>query len=235
MAFTGQGAPYVAGGLAWAWDDASGDFIPCSGQNPLDRVRSIGRSGTGRALVNGVIPTGIIARTKVGSAAVADTTDETAMFSTATLEAPAFNGSPAAGTMPAGYLNAIGRAVRVRAFGVITNTGTPNLTVSVYVGTIAVLSTGVKATAAITGTLLWFLEGAFWCSTAGATGKTLGQGKFTYFTTAPVSVDWAMYQSAESSAIDLTAAKALDIKATWGAASASNSITLQYGEFSSGF
>lgn len=136
----------------------------------------------------------------------------------------------AAGTYPAGYLNQVGKTFRVKAGGIIANTGTPNLTMAVLIGTTVIATTGVQATASITGTLTWEYEVNCVVNASGATGTVLSTGKFHYYTTAPVIVSWKMCNGTPGTGdtVDLTASQAFHVQATWGTSSASNTMTCDY-------
>ena len=132
------------------------------------------------------------------------------------------------GTIPAGWLNDVGRTVFFKATGVVASTGnTPTNNIKFKLGTNVIVSTGAIATASITGPLPFFFEGEFQCTVAGGAGvgNLLGQGRFTYFTTAPAAVEWAAYQTAVT--IDLTPAYAIDLTSTWSATTGNPTMTLQ--------
>src|SRR5512144_2304049 len=224
MAESTQGAPYIDGqGNAWYFDSAIGELVPAAGHAALDNARSIG-TASARFLVNRTIPHGTLIYTSAAAAAYGNATAETTIVGTK--KAPGYVGAPTAGTLPAAYLNVVGRTTAFRTIGIIANTGTPNLTLTFKLGTTAIITTGVQATATITGTLPFEFSGTFFTVTTGATGTLLGHGAFRYYTTAPVAVTWSAYTAAAVT-VDLTGTLAVDVTATWGTQSSSNTMTGQ--------
>lgn len=132
--------------------------------------------------------------------------------------------------IPANYLQ-VGSAIRVTAFGTFSNTATPTLLLGVYFGGVA--GTALAATGAITtttGATNWpfRLEYTGIVRSNGATGTIIGQGfvdlatSLTAVTRIPIPAT-----SLATISIDTTTAKAITIGAQWGAASASNTLTVQ--------
>lgn len=219
MAQYAQQAPYQGGILRWVDDDTDFSKYPVG-----DAAQSLGTRAN-RVLVNYAFPVTRLFQTTAAGAAYGNATAETSVLGTKT--GPGYPGASAAGTIPASFLNRVGSSIRFHAEGIIANTGTPNLTWTVYLGATAVLTSGVVATATITGTLPWFLDGSLTTLTTGGAGTVIGQGTFRYFTTAPVGVTWALYNAAAVT-VALDASKAIDVKATWGTQNVSNTLTCQY-------
>jgi hypothetical protein len=134
------------------------------------------------------------------------------------------------GTYPAGYLNQVGKMFRVKAGGIMTNTGTPTLLFQILLGTTSIAKTATGTQAGITGTLPWEIEVNCVVNAGGATGTVLSIGKFTYYTTAPVIVQWAITNATPGTGdvVDLTASLAFHLQATWGTSNASNNLTCDY-------
>ena len=135
-------------------------------------------------------------------------------------------GTPILGTvtLPANYLDLSGRAIRVKASGYFSDTGTPTLNIALKLGSVTLMSTGAVA---LSGTLAnhhWEMEAIFTVSATGAAGTVFGQGLFTYDNAAHAGLAEGMVMTAAAT-IDMTAAQAINLTATWGAASASNTIT----------
>lgn len=127
-------------------------------------------------------------------------------------------------TFPAGYLQ-VGQQFRVRAKGIISNTGTPNLTLGVYYGGTAgtaLASTGAVATVTSLSNSVWSMEADLRVDATGTSGsiRTLASASGIYAspTFFPAS------SSGNNVTVDTSVAKILTIGATWGTNSASNSI-----------
>lgn len=131
-------------------------------------------------------------------------------------------------TFPAGYLQT-GMQLRVRAKGIVSNTGTPNLTLGLYYGGVAgtaLATTGAVATASSLSNSIWSLEADLRVDGVGASGaiRTLGSvsGPFA----SAVMLPAAGSSSGNSVTVDTSTAQILTVGATWGTSSASNSIQL---------
>jgi hypothetical protein len=132
-------------------------------------------------------------------------------------------------TLPAGQLE-IGTEIEVEAFGTFSTTATPTLLLGFYYGGVA--GVALAASAAITtGTatnwpVIMSYRGVV--RAVGAAGSINGQGvlylgtALNAFNVRPIPETFA----ARTVAIDTTAAKAITVGAQWGAASASNTFTL---------
>ena len=132
-----------------------------------------------------------------------------------------------------GIVAGAGAVYRFKAGGIIANTSTPDLTIRLTLtnaaGTVSTLSTTSNlATVAITGTANWDLE-AMIIVTAydSSAGSILTHGKFTYEQTTLLGTIWKL-PSTTLSSIDTTSYFALDLKATWGTSSASNTMACQW-------
>jgi hypothetical protein len=215
-------------------DDTIGSIVPGPAEGSMsDGMVSLGgatQAGTsGRLLVNRGFPVGVDAvQPAAGTAyntSIAATNVEGALLGPAAF--PASDAQPG-GTLYPGRLNLAGRTLRVRAYGSIANTLTPNLTIAILLGSTVVATTGVQATATITGTTLWKLDAEITCRTTGATGTLMSSGLFTYFTTAITALHWQLTNPTPFTAVtaDLTVAQALHLQATWGTNAAANSLTV---------
>ena len=175
-------------------------------------------------VANGVVPVGLFTTAIAAGSAYASSTTPTNVEGTLS-NFVGFTGT--AGTIPAGHLNAIGKAFRVKAGGIVGNTVTPNLTLAFLLGTTAVATTGAVATATITGTSRFDFEATCVVTGTGASGTVMSFGRFSYYSTAPVVVSWGVANATPGTAdtVDLTAAQACHFQATWGTSSASNTLT----------
>lgn len=195
-----------------------------------------------RALLSGSVqvPAGtvmVIGQQYTAGAAITNTTTETSVLTTA-LFSPGLSGnagvSPGAITIPAGGLYP-GLQGRVKFFATITNTGTPTLRTRLVLrnttGTIAytLSDTTATATSAITGTREYVAEFDFMTAAVGATGSVIARGSHTYGTSATANTTVKAASAAVT--VDTTQQYTLDLLVTWGAASASNTITPQFGSF----
>lgn len=148
---------------------------------------------------------------QTSSGTVANTTTETAVTSTGV-------GSQ---SLPAGFLTQ-GRTIRVRGWGVHSALLSPTFTLKIYLGTTAVLSTGAITSINDTNGLI-ALEADITCRTTGAGGTVFGQG---IYTEDGITLNEKAMVNTTTSTIDTTIAQIVAVKATWGTASASNTITV---------
>jgi hypothetical protein len=145
---------------------------------------------------------------------------------TATDISPGGNVAGQAFTIKGGTLR-VGQQFRVRAKGIASTTGTPNLTIGVYYGGVAgtaLCSTGAIATSSGISNVLWTLEADLRVNAVGTSGSiyALGSVAGPYASTAfmPASSSTGNLVSSLDTSVD----KIVTIGATWSAASASNSI-----------
>jgi len=160
-----------------------------------------------------------------------------ASSSTATAIGP----TTGAAYLPANFFlpsSGVGKSLLVKAFGVLSDTATPNLTIGVTANTTqgTYNSSGIFAT---TGTLAqgsgvtnvpWDLEVLITCSAVGASGTFLADGMFRVYNTA-TTINTARCSSSTNNpntALTLSTESAyyVELFATWSAASASNTITV---------
>lgn len=184
------------------------------------KVNSLGSQAV-PILVNEDVPVGVLFAAH-GGTALASSTSETSLLTGATT----YGLTPTVGTIPAGAMNVKGKWLRIAARGIIADTSTPNLTMKVMLGSTIALTTGVLALVAITGTGSWSLTGDLYVHTTGATGKVGGHGKFTYNQTTLLGTTLDMPNATTGVTTDWTAALAIDVLATWGTSSSSNTISL---------
>lgn len=146
--------------------------------------------------------------TQTASATVANTTSQTTFLGTVTGEK----------TVPAGGL-VIGKSLRIRASGVLSSTGTPNLTIVAKLGSTTVATTGVVAQTGTPSNVGWELTVDVTCRTVGASGTVFAQGCFRYGSVfMPLAATAAV-------TIDTTAALIVDLMATWSVADSGNTLT----------
>ena len=168
--------------------------------------------------------------------ALANSTTETSIFTTTKL-APSILG-PASATsstvplpvIPGNFLG-LGEQIRGRVLGKIANTGTPTIRVRVVLKNSAgtVVYTLADSTAltmsTITGTTEFKLDFDSIVSAVGTSGSITSRLGIDYGTTATTASVF-LRQAPAAVTVDTTAQYTLDVLATWGAASASNTLTV---------
>lgn len=122
-----------------------------------------------------------------------------------------------------------GTTLKVRAWGVASNTGTPTLILGIYYGLVAgvalAVSTAKTTTTAMTN-WVWRLAYDARITSTGTAGAIMGYGLWRLPTSLTAWTDFNLPETAPASvAIDTTVNKQLSIGATWSASSASNTIT----------
>lgn len=149
--------------------------------------------------------------------------------------------SPASGAafLPANFFlpsYGNGRRLYVKAFGVLSTTATPNLTVGVTLNTTqgAYNASGILATSAATAQAsgatnsLWELDIMISCVTSGSSGSALATGRFAIAgtTTGAARVSSSAANPNTAFTFNTQSAYYLEMFATWGTASASNTLTV---------
>lgn len=133
-------------------------------------------------------------------------------------------------TIPANYLF-VGQRLRLKAYGIFSNTSTPTLILGGYLGGVA--GTLLAATAATTTTTgatnwPWDLELEIFVRTVGATGTVWCNGKVNLGTSlAAMTPIWLPATQTQPITVSTVVANALTVGATWGTASSSNTITCE--------
>ena len=132
-------------------------------------------------------------------------------------------------TIPANFLFA-GSRLRITAAGRYSTTATPTLNWGIYYGGVGGVAAGVTGAITMPTTvtnLTWTLDATLTVRTAGSTGTGLVTGSVTYGSSATASLSVMIPSSAPATFVaDTTTAKTLVLGATWGTASASNTITV---------
>lgn len=168
------------------------------------------------------------------TAAIASTTTETSLLNQTQLTKAFGSTSVPATGLTNGWnlpnLAGIGAMIRVKAWGTIATTATPNLTVRLTItdtaGTVSTLATTTALALVATAiTSNWQLEAYISVTAYSATvGSFQTQGLFQYSQTALLTTGLAIPATSLGS-IDTTSNLTFDIKQTWGASSASNTMT----------
>lgn len=130
----------------------------------------------------------------------------------------------------------VGKSVLVKAFGVLSDTGTPNFTIAVSANTTqgTYNSSGVLATTAANAmasgvtNVPWELEVIITCVTTGASGTFLADGKFVVYNSATTVGNYRCSSSTANpnTAVTLSTESAyyLELAGTWSASSSSNAV-----------
>lgn len=146
-----------------------------------------------------------------------------------------------AGFVPANFfLPSYGgaKSLLVKAFGVLGTTSAPNLTMEILANTTQgtrnssgiLATTGAVAQGSGVTNIPWDLEVLITCATTGASGSFLAMGMFRTYTAATTVNNFRCSSSAANPNTGLTlstqSAYYIELAATWGTNSASNTLTL---------
>jgi hypothetical protein len=115
--------------------------------------------------------------------------------------------------------NTVGKALRVKMWGWLSNAGTPTLNLKVKAGSVVLASTGDVTLGADQTDVQVEMEVDIVTRTTGATGTVIVAGR------ARVGTVWyPMLNTAVSSALDLTSALVMNATADWSVSAAGNTI-----------
>lgn len=126
--------------------------------------------------------------------------------------------------IPAGRLQ-VGTTIRIRARGVIADTGATTLQIRIKVGANTFSDTGATALPALVGTHGWTLEADITVRKVGGPGSAIGNA-FTYINVIN-SPDLDTTNTA-TTALDTTIANLVDMTFQWGAAAPGNTLTVTH-------
>jgi hypothetical protein len=125
-----------------------------------------------------------------------------------------------------------GMLIRLRAFGVWSNTGTPTLLVGFYYGGVAgvaLAATSALTTASGVTNLPFDMEYVGRVRTNGSSGTIMGKGHFDFHTTLTAFTVRPIPETTLATVtIDTTTSKALTVGAQWGTSSSSNTLTCHH-------
>jgi hypothetical protein len=130
-------------------------------------------------------------------------------------------------TLPANFLS-VGKTLYIVISGTFTTTGTPTFVSSITVGGTNVVGTTnpITMNTAAAVAQAFTMAATLTCTTTGSSGKIAGTGQLEFFNsntaTTGISMVWA-----SAGTINTTVANALQWTIQWGAASATNSITIR--------
>jgi hypothetical protein len=158
--------------------------------------------------------------TQTTSATVANTTSDSSLMGSV-------SGSM---TYAAGALNTVGRTVRFKQWGVLSDLAlTPgNITISFKLGSVVIVSSGAVALTAGLTTAIWELDILLTVRSTGASGTVYGTGKFKV-TTALADIVEPLNSVSQPVTVDLTASLLADPRVQFSAASTSNTISSTVG------
>ena|SRR5439155_3995070 len=158
----------------------------------------------------------VLSNTVADSSAIANTLTETAFSQSFTV---------AANTLD------IGRVLHVVAMGKYSTTATPTLKFTLRWGGVntnpLLFSSGAMVTASGAANLGWTVDVYVTVRTVGASGTAVGGGFALVAGAASTAGVVGTDSTASTTTIDTTAATALTLFATWGAASASNTLLME--------
>ena len=123
-------------------------------------------------------------------------------------------------TLPANFFT-VGRSIVVRLEGYIAGTASPTVRVRVKLGAVLVIDSGVQPTS-IGSASRFLVDSTLTCRTTGASGAFMGQVQVH---ARALTLNEGSMTSA-TVAVDTTGTNVLDVTMTWGAASASNTVTI---------
>jgi len=155
--------------------------------------------------------------TQTGDQTIGNTTTETTIM----------NGSVGTLTLPANFF-IVGKTIRIRMRGIVSNTGTPNFTVKTKLGSTVVASTGLVTMSKNITNKYFDCEITITCRTTGASGTIMGAGKFEHDATGNLAETYGMV-STSAVVVNTTASQTINITFEWGTANVANTITSQVG------
>lgn len=126
--------------------------------------------------------------------------------------------------IPAGRLTA-GSTIRIRARGIMADTGAPTLQIRIKVGANTFCDTGAVALAAIAGTHGWIFEADVTVRTPGSPGTAIGNSNFQVNVHLPPDLDTI---NTATTALDTAIANTVDLTFQWGTADPANTITVTH-------
>lgn len=126
--------------------------------------------------------------------------------------------------IPAGRLTA-GSTIRIRARGIMADTGAPTLRIRIKVGANTFCDTGAVALAFLSGTHGWMLEADITVRTVGSPGTAIGNSSVAVSVIAPPDLDTI---NTATTALDTAIANTVDLTFQWGTADPANTLTVTH-------
>ena len=182
---------------------ATGDFWYDSTQKTI-----AARTAGATAFNSGILYVG------TSTVTVENSTTETSMLGTGVGSA----------TLPADFA-VVGRTIRVRSHGFISDTDTPSSTLKIKLGSVTLITSTGTLPSGLSNAEVTF-EFVFTFRSIGATGTVIGQGISRITSGAFVSSAARALVMTAPATIDTTIANAMDVTYQWGTASTSNTISM---------
>ena len=182
---------------------ASGDFWYDSTKKTI-----AARTSGATAFNSGILYVG------TSTVTVANSTTETSMLGTGVGSA----------TLPANFA-VVGRTIRVRSHGFISDTATPSSTIKIKLGSVTLITSTGTLPSGLSNAEVTF-EFVFTFRSIGSSGTVIGQGISRITSGAFVSSSARALVMTAPVTIDTTIANAMDVTYQWGTASASNTISM---------
>ncbi len=138
------------------------------------------------------------------------------------------NNAAQAFTLPANFLQ-VGMQLRVRANGIVSTSGTPNLTLGVYLGGVAgtaLATTTASATASSLSNQAWVLSADMRVEAVGSSGSIRTIGTVSGGFGGGLAYLGSGSSSGNNVTVDTSTSKILTVGAQWGTQSSSNSVQL---------
>ena len=127
-------------------------------------------------------------------------------------------------TLPANFA-VVGRTIRVRSHGFISDTATPSSTIKIKLGSVTLVTSTGTLPSGLSNAEVAF-EFVFTFRSIGSSGTVIGQGISRITSGAFVSSASRALVMTAPATIDTTVANAMDLTYQWGTASASNTISM---------
>lgn len=125
----------------------------------------------------------------------------------------------------------VGQRLRVKGYGIFSNTGTPTLLLGIYYGGVAGVSlANTGAVTTTTGATSWpfDVELDILVKSVGSTGTVWVNGKVNLGTSLTAMTPlWLPSSQTQPITVNTTTANSLTIGAQWGTSSASNTLTVE--------
>jgi hypothetical protein len=120
----------------------------------------------------------------------------------------------------------VGSVLRIRAKGILSNLISATINYKIKIGTTVIIATGVITIPAALTNVAFDIDADITCLTVGASGTFIGSGVMHITNVLATAYTAAMTITAAVT-INTTISNNLETTVTWGAASASNTITTQ--------
>lgn len=128
-------------------------------------------------------------------------------------------------TIPANFWT-VGKAIRLTINGLYGNQATPGtLTIKIKIGSVVLASAALTLSASAQTNQAFEISVLLTCRTTGAAGTIMTTGKIEYEAGSTARSNGDLYNGGTASTVNTTVSGLLDCTATWGTASATNTIS----------